>query len=137
MGGSQSQTSSSAITQGGVAPAVANAAKYKSPELEQAYQQGKIDSSADIQKTLESVAAQVYDNVHEQLKDLQNKQVDHTKNLSIKLRENLKLSESTDKFCSNEESLLTKCLQDSQKNPAACSSILDSFASCASSTLKK
>ena len=135
MGGSQSQTSSSVIVQGGATPA--NAAKYNSPELEKAYQQGKLDSSAELQKTLENVAAQVYDNVHEQLRDLQSKQIDHTKNLSVKLKENLKLSESHDKHCSNEESLLTKCLQENQKNATACSSILDSFASCASSTLKK
>jgi hypothetical protein len=138
MGGTQSQANTSVITQGGSTPAAANSMKYKSPELEQAYQQGKIDSSAEIQKTLENVAAQVYDNVHEQLRDLQAKQVDHTKNLSIKLKENLISSESTkSKYCSNEENLLTKCLQENQKNAALCSSVLDSFAACASSTLKK
>lgn len=47
--------------------------------LKQAYDQGKLDSTRDINSKLEGVAAEVYQNIHEQLITSQQKQLDWAK----------------------------------------------------------
>lgn len=49
--------------------------------VQEAYEKGKAEGQAAIQSMLEAVAADVYDNVHGQLAELQKKQVEKAKQM--------------------------------------------------------
>lgn len=50
-------------------------------KIRQAYEQGKADASAEFQNVFSSVAAQVYENVQQELTAMQNRHIEESKEL--------------------------------------------------------
>ena len=92
------------------------------------------EGPGDINKVLNAVAAQVYDNVHEQLGELQKNQVDKTTKMAKEIKERLEpvAAYSGGKaVCDGEIKSVIECLQG--KNALlACDAQIDKLKRCAS-----
>jgi predicted ATP-binding protein involved in virulence len=86
-----------------------------------------------LDATINAVAAQVFDNVHGQLGEMQKEQVKTTEEMAAKLKSSLDVhaSEVIDSsICRTEMDSLVACLKKNQQNPLACQSLVESFSSC-------
>lgn len=92
----------------------------------------KISGQA-LDATINAVAAQVFDNVHGQLNEMQKEQVKSTEEMATKLKSDLDAhaSEVIDSsICKTQMDDLVACLKKNQQNPLACQSLVEAFSSC-------
>ena len=94
--------------------------------------QEKISGQA-LDVTINAVAAQVFDNVHVQLGEMQKEQVKTTEEMAARLKGNLDThaSEVIDSsICKSQTDDLVACLKKNQQNPLACSALVEAFSTC-------
>lgn len=116
-------------------------AKYSDPLQEQAYVQGREDSTKDIQGAFSAVAAQAYDNMHEHLEKLQIDQLDKSQKLAAELSTKLtpytKVLVADTSICAAESEALLACLKKGAKDPLTCSAVLNAYSHCAAAAAVK
>lgn len=116
-------------------------AKYSDPQQEQAYAQGREDSTKEIQGALSAVAAQAYDNMHDHLEKLQMDQLDKSQKLAAELGTKLtpytKVLVADKSICAVEAEALTACLKKGAKDPLVCSAVLNAYSQCAAAAAVK
>ena len=92
----------------------------------------KISGQA-LDATINAVAAQVFDNVHGQLGEIQKEQVKTTEEIATRLQGSLNThaTEVIDSsICKSQMEDLLDCLRKNQENPLACSTSVESFTAC-------
>lgn len=103
-------------------------------KIEQAYMKGKEEGAASFNTSLETVAASVYDKVHGQLIESQEKSINESLKKADEMREKIKFPEKKEKLaCVIEEEELLKCLK-SNKSCLDCDALVKSYASCAATS---
>jgi hypothetical protein len=105
--------------------------KINNDSLTEDYKRDK----AEIQSTLEQVAAQVYDNVHSQLESIQTAQLQQAQQFANNIENKLSNSITTEKKCQTEEKSLINCLQNG--DILKCTELIDNLSKCASSSVAK
>jgi hypothetical protein len=84
-----------------------------------------------MQMALDSLAAEVYSNVHERLLSIQQQQLNEANAVASEVRRKLDpLSFKVESACAVEEKELLSCLQNNKSNPLACSTIVAAFEKC-------
>lgn len=94
--------------------------------------------AADMSKTLNAVAAQVYDNVHSQLGDLQTAQLDKTLKMAGEIKQRLAPAANfagQSDICKAENLKLVECLKANKDSPLNCDAIVDSLTRCANASV--
>jgi hypothetical protein len=95
----------------------------------------KKDDAA-FQATLDSLAAEVYDNVQNNLLRIQKQQLSEAEVLAAGVRAKLEpLTVKIETPCVADEQELIKCLQTNKNKPLACAHVVASFESCAAKTV--
>ena len=74
------------------------------------------------------VALQVYDNIRDQLLDLQKKQIEESKKMTENIKDKL-IPPKIQSYCNDEESKLIACLK-KENSSIACSIYIDSLHKC-------
>ena len=103
--------------------------------VEQAYLRGKQEGTETIHRALDQVAAQVYDNIHEQLMDQQRNSLAKTETMVASIKDKLVAPAPTTKSCGSEESVLVACLQSNAKTPLACGELVRAYQQCATKSI--
>jgi hypothetical protein len=98
------------------------------------------DGSMDMNKALNAVAAQVYDNVHAQLGELQVAQLEKTAELAKDVRRRMEpviaASGSSPSICQSESSAVIACLKNAVQT-VQCTEAIDNFSRCSSAAATK
>ena len=92
----------------------------------------------DINKALNAVAAQVYDNVHEQLASIQKEQLDRSAVMAkeIKARMEPVVLVKGGVACEAETKNVTECLRANKGAPLKCDAFVEALARCASAAAR-
>lgn len=113
-----------------------NNSKINNDLFSEEYRRGKADGTAEIQASLEQVAAQVYDNVHTQLEAIQNVQLKQAQNFANNIEKKLSnVIITSEHKCQIEEKSLITCLQNG--DILKCTELIDNLSKCASSSVAK
>ena len=107
------------------------AANDASDPVQQAYLRGKQEGTETIHRALDQVAAQVYDNIHEQLMDQQRESLAKTEAMVTSIKAKLVAPAPATKSCGTEESVLITCLQSNATSPLACTDLVQAYHKCA------
>lgn len=111
-----------------------NSSTAKSPEYTKGYENGREESTKEIQGAFSAVAAQVYDGVHSHLEQLQTEQLEKSKllasDLKVKLAPYTQVLFSDKTLCSTESEAVLQCLKDNAKDPLACSALVQAYSAC-------
>ena len=94
-----------------------------------------VESKSDLAQALNSVAAEVYDNVHMQLGDIQNLQLEKTANMAKEIKERIAPIAATSgstTICQEESAAVVACLKAENATTALCADIIDKLARCSS-----
>lgn len=110
MGGTTSKANKGVVKQGGDVPNVPNESSTLSPSA------------------IDMVALQVYDNIRDQLLDLQKRQIEESKKMTENIKEKL-TPPKTQSLCTDEESKLLSCLK-KENSSVACSIYIDNLHKC-------
>lgn len=100
--------------------------------LQKAYNQGRDEEKAKLETALNALAAQVYDNVHEQLQDVQKRQLEESVRLTDELKLKLRQPVALQTLCDNERASVISCIKANKNATLACADILDNYNTCAS-----
>jgi len=98
--------------------------------------------AVDMDKAINSVAAQVYDNVHQQIGDMQQDQLSKAAVLTKAIRERMEPAvaatgdSAANPLCKAQTDAVVACLTANKKKPLLCAALVDSMAACASATAK-
>lgn len=102
--------------------------------IQNAYMKGKQEGASSFQSSLEIAAAQVYDNVHDQLTKMQEEKLESSMKKATELQGKIKLPSTAIKLCSEEEAALLACLKaNSTGSCITCEVLANKYSSCASS----
>mmetsp|Transcript_19 Transcript_19/g.10 ORF Transcript_19/g.10 Transcript_19/m.10 type:complete len:139 (+) Transcript_19:72-488(+) len=99
--------------------------------------EGKLDPKV-IQKVIEEAAVQVYEDVHQQLRNLQEESISVAQQTSKQLQNRLQGLERSDasqrQVCGSQRSVLLRCLQDSRRQGSrvalSCDEAVQAYQSC-------
>mmetsp|Transcript_30390 Transcript_30390/g.43541 ORF Transcript_30390/g.43541 Transcript_30390/m.43541 type:complete len:153 (+) Transcript_30390:11-469(+) len=106
-------------------------------QIQSAYTRGKEESKAEVQKALDLVAAQVYDNMRSQLAEIQNESIEKSQKMAIDLKNKLKVPCSSKPSCQEEEKALLACLKNNKdKSILACEKYTNSYSLCALNSIQ-
>jgi hypothetical protein len=102
--------------------------------IQNAYLKGKQEGASSFQSSLEIVAAQVYDNVHDQLAKMQEEKLEQSIKKAAELQSKIKFPTNATKLCSEEEAALLACLKsNSTVSCIACEVLANKYSTCATS----
>ena len=99
--------------------------------------------AVDMDKALNSVAAQVYDNVHQQVGAMQQEQLASSVALAKEIHARMQPAvaatgdSSANPLCRAEADAVIACLNANKKTPLLCASLVDSMAVCAAAAASK
>mmetsp|Transcript_3433 Transcript_3433/g.3046 ORF Transcript_3433/g.3046 Transcript_3433/m.3046 type:complete len:143 (-) Transcript_3433:42-470(-) len=85
--------------------------------------------------TLNKIAAQTYDNIHQQLVDLQEKHIEKSKIISESIKSKLSPVPINNSICFDEKIVLANCLK--EKNILDCDELVNSFVQCSNTSIEK
>jgi hypothetical protein len=94
---------------------------------------GPSNQNPALDATINAVAAQVFDNVHSQLGDLEKAQLSQTEAMASTLKSKLDShsSEVIDtSICKAQTDALVACLEKNQKSPLECGKLVEAFSNC-------
>ena len=86
-----------------------------------------------LEATVNAVAAQVFDNVHSQLNELQKEQMEKTDALAGQVKEKLDSHASVvvdSSICATQMDVLVECLKKNKDSPLNCSNQVEEYTAC-------
>ena len=96
--------------------------------------------SLDMDKALNAVAAQVYDNVHMQLGEMQIAQLEKTNSMANEVKQRMEpviAANGSSSVCHSESSAVVACLKAKGTSTAQCADLIELFSRCSNAAVNE